>query len=404
MGDSKKEIIVSAILHLVPLLAWIIIPFGALIASHGIYYIVRRQGRYPTRDLRDAKRFYTIASCISVIVYVITFIFLGPAVLLALILLVVIAGGVAIKRVYTDSLRPYPVFRARWLLTACVGLLLTLVAIPVAFNYRVRHTDIQEVTKPIKIAESGYAYEDPELKLEPWFPYAEVSAFVYRDGDAPSGWKWTLVKSFENRASGFYGEAYKYRDGSVVIAYRGTEGALNDLLTDWSIAIGLKPKQFDDAEKMYKLITSMFPGKEVQVAGHSLGGAMAQFVASKYVTRGYTFNAFGSARFLTREQRYRATDRVFNVVEKYDVVSCANYPFTLSGVITVCVDFTTGRRSNHSGCVLVYMASYKRYDMLLWHSAWQVVNDLIFYDFAERQYDKVTGCPPPIATWKLLLL
>lgn len=68
----------------------------------------------------------------------------------------------------------------------------------------------------------------------------------------------------------------------IVIAFRGTK-TTKDMGSNVSIALqGVAGKHLrDEAYQFYKQIRADFPGKEIVLTGHSLGGHLAQYVAAK---------------------------------------------------------------------------------------------------------------------------
>ena len=96
--------------------------------------------------------------------------------------------------------------------------------------------------------------------------------------------KWKVVTTSKNDATGFYGVAFQNIDGEVIVTYRGTEmdtDKKKDLITaDGKIAAGIIPEQFVDGYEFYKDLKDN-PNilNNITVAGHSLGGGIAQYVA-----------------------------------------------------------------------------------------------------------------------------
>lgn len=68
----------------------------------------------------------------------------------------------------------------------------------------------------------------------------------------------------------------------IIVSFRGTKTA-GDVVSDMGLGIiGVVEKAFrDDAFEFYKKVREDNPGREIVLTGHSLGGHLAQYVASK---------------------------------------------------------------------------------------------------------------------------
>jgi hypothetical protein len=123
---------------------------------------------------------------------------------------------------------------------------------------------------------------------------------------------WTLINCQPNMKSGFAGAAFRSPAGETVIAFRGTEPpSLPDFGADALIYTGFDHKiiaQFSDAKQFVcqtlgiHSLDKMSKNKMPRFTGHSLGGALADYLA--YVTGGAatTFNAVGFGQCLTKEE------------------------------------------------------------------------------------------------------
>lgn len=83
--------------------------------------------------------------------------------------------------------------------------------------------------------------------------------------------------------------------GEYVIAFRGTEFTLNDILTDLSAATGAIIQK-DDAEAWIEELKQNYPinEKNLTLTGHSLGGILTQAVGADLGIQGYAFNPWGA--------------------------------------------------------------------------------------------------------------
>lgn len=83
------------------------------------------------------------------------------------------------------------------------------------------------------------------------------------------------------------------KDGKAVISYRGTDPLdTADLAADAAIALGWNHMsgRFWEADRTYQAAVKKYGAQNVQVTGHSLGGAEALYVARKYGASGTVFN------------------------------------------------------------------------------------------------------------------
>ena len=80
-------------------------------------------------------------------------------------------------------------------------------------------------------------------------------------------------------------------DPKTVVAFRGTTGEAEDILTDHDQALGLKTRQYDAATDLGKQLKDQMPGTEV--TGHSLGGGKAQAAGVAGGLKGSMFNSAG---------------------------------------------------------------------------------------------------------------
>jgi hypothetical protein len=150
------------------------------------------------------------------------------------------------------------------------------------------------------------------------------------------GVKYKILHFTDNPETGYQGTVYQHLDsGDIVVAHRGTEferQRWDDLIkTDGAMVLTRANLQADDAIALtrwacdYAEKQGELPGKrtpEVTVAGHSLGGTLAQVSAHYYDLRGETFNAYGAVSLDRRIPE--GGDRVVNHVMAADTVSSAS--------------------------------------------------------------------------------
>ena len=141
--------------------------------------------------------------------------------------------------------------------------------------------------------------------------YAQLSAAAYESGGAGStNTNWIRLVNAPPASPGFSASVYEKRtvnpvtgviSTEIVIAYRGTDGPF-DLVADAQLAFraGQPPQQFNDALAYYNTIATQYGAANVSVTGHSLGGAMASFVAASTggATTATAFNSPGIANLV----------------------------------------------------------------------------------------------------------
>lgn len=145
---------------------------------------------------------------------------------------------------------------------------------------------------------------------------------------------YAILEHVDNKATGYQGTIYRREStGEIVVAHRGTEGKIDDILTDASMVRSRHNPQADDAlaltkhaldyAKDYGNRTGHQP--EVTMTGHSLGGALAQISAHHYDLKGETFNSYGAASLSYRIPE--GGDNMVNHVMASDPVSAASPHF-----------------------------------------------------------------------------
>jgi hypothetical protein len=160
------------------------------------------------------------------------------------------------------------------------------------------------------------------------------------------GEKYQIFGYANDVLNGFHATAYKSVDKPhrIIIAYRGTDPALftgktlaekaqhalttiQDIAVDVTMVIDtINPQKTSadafTAQMLAKAAEQGISKDHVTVAGHSLGGALAQIEAAKFGLRGATFNAYGAASL-----RYNVPEggtAVTNYVLAGDPVSAAS--------------------------------------------------------------------------------
>lgn len=132
------------------------------------------------------------------------------------------------------------------------------------------------------------------------------------DASALLGKTVSIFDDFAVTAASFYACAYNV-DGTIVIAFRGTDAAL-DQTTGWGVGTGEVSEQAMLAAEFVRSVQASNPGTEIILTGHSLGGALAGFCATVFGLEAY---AFDPASFQDAAQRAR-NDAVFDEFYNHD--------------------------------------------------------------------------------------
>lgn len=149
---------------------------------------------------------------------------------------------------------------------------------------------------------------------------AQLNDNVYKNmAQEVNGFKPICVK--EDKRTGFGAVAHR-QDNEIFITYRGTNN-LGCLKSDWQMMLGKLPEQFKLADKFYQEIKKNNPDCDITLVGHSLGGSLAQLVASKYKdVPAITLNAFGTDTIMKRnDKQFKNNNNVYNYIINGDIVS-----------------------------------------------------------------------------------
>ena len=122
----------------------------------------------------------------------------------------------------------------------------------------------------------------------------------------------------EYKESGFFGVAFQ-RGNDIMIAYRGTEFELTfarDMETDFNIYMKKTDIQQVEAVLFYEYIKATYgEGKNIHITGHSLAGAIAQFVHFYAKCNGddvvtLTWNGLGSFGSVITSLEFSLTEKI----------------------------------------------------------------------------------------------
>ena len=133
-------------------------------------------------------------------------------------------------------------------------------------------------------------------------PYAQLADAIY-DFDNVAVGSWELIESI-GKSSGMDAGVYKNRDtNELALIFRGTETCdfpcsfkesedfARDAIADAAIGTGTVSDQFKDAFRFAQDVVNRHPGIRITVAGHSLGGGLAQAVGATLGLETYAFNS-----------------------------------------------------------------------------------------------------------------
>jgi len=147
--------------------------------------------------------------------------------------------------------------------------------------------------------------------------YVRLSEDVYNKKSKILSGVWKRKEERENKTSGFYAAVYENSNtGESVIVFRGTEVTdWNDIVADIQIVKSKLHKQFADA------LSFLRNNSYVSILlGHSLGGALAKYVAAKKGLTAYAFNAPG-IKGIGGLANAHANAEIFNINATFDPVS-----------------------------------------------------------------------------------
>lgn len=153
---------------------------------------------------------------------------------------------------------------------------------------------------------------------------ALISRDVYNDEQKEiNGYK--PVSKLEDPQTGLRVVAYQKKN-DIIVAYCGTNDE-KDFISDAQMAMNEVPEQFEKANQFYLDTVEKNPNASVVLTGHSLGGSLAQLVASRNrATSAITFNAFGIKSIMNNKDKkqpevFQDNKNSFNYIIMGDPVS-----------------------------------------------------------------------------------
>ena len=153
---------------------------------------------------------------------------------------------------------------------------------------------------------------------------ALISRDVYNDEQKEiNGYK--PVDKLEDPETGLRVVTYQKKN-DIIVAYCGTNDD-KDFVSDAQMAMNEVPEQYEKANQYYLDTVAKNPNASVVLTGHSLGGSLAQLVASRHKeTSAVTFNAFGIKSILKNPETktkdyFQDNKNSFNYIIEGDPVS-----------------------------------------------------------------------------------
>lgn len=153
-------------------------------------------------------------------------------------------------------------------------------------------------------------------------PYAILANAVYDFGTKTVA-DWDMLENV-SKSSGMQAAVYANRlSGQLALVFRGTDELCfipivcsnsqivesgRDSLTDTMLTQGKDSGQFDDAYNYARDMLAKYPGKSFVVAGHSLGGGLAQAVGAAFKLPTYALNSSPVANNYFDEHKVKAKD------------------------------------------------------------------------------------------------
>ncbi len=150
-----------------------------------------------------------------------------------------------------------------------------------------------------------------EIKKHEEMKQLSIYGYDVNNREIAQGYNLIGISPMDN---GFY--ACVVRKGNdITIIFRGTDN-LKDINDDAKMWAKGWPEQANNALDLYDHICHEYPGCNVSVAGHSLGGSLAQIVGVLRGAVAVTFNAYGTAQII--KNRY---DSMIDLSKKFENIT-----------------------------------------------------------------------------------
>lgn len=151
---------------------------------------------------------------------------------------------------------------------------------------------------------------ETEIKRHEIFKQAAYYCYNEKNRKPPEGY--ILIKSVETD-SGLNASVLK-NGKDIIIAYQGTNlKSAKDLYNDGQIFFGKLSKQCTEGRELYQKIHDRYPNAQISTTGHSLGGAISQYVSAVEWCKSVNFNPLGAREVL------------MNNMDAFDITGIVNY-------------------------------------------------------------------------------
>ncbi len=151
------------------------------------------------------------------------------------------------------------------------------------------------IVKPIHKNISRALSPNKKQQIKKHQEYAALSTDCKTESfdNSPADYKKLCI--VKNPKTGFGASVYKnLNENEIIIAYRATNNQ-EGVVSDMEMIKGEIPSQYDDAIELYDIIKNAYPHFKISITGHSLGGSLAELVASSDKrTEAVTFDSFGT--------------------------------------------------------------------------------------------------------------
>lgn len=189
------------------------------------------------------------------------------------------------------------------------------------------YTNKKDIPKPphpnckCQIKKIPYIYIDRKNDTDYHEVLKQAAIYSYHKDNAEIPEGYSLDESSANKDTGFYADVLAGKD-DVIIAYRGSDSG-NDVDDDVAMTRSRIPAQTRDALDLYNKVKNEYPGKDITLTGHSLGGSLADIVGALNGELAVSFNAYGIGDIFNEGTNVK-DENVVNYVNTEDAVTMVN--------------------------------------------------------------------------------